>query len=181
MQNPFETASRPYVEPDSIVLGAYSAWNRTLPFNPALYGVKHVLRLAGVARTVAGVSIGNDNWTFEATTLLTAAWAAGDYTWDLVLIRTSDSAESILESGTIKVFAATADRRDHAQIMVAKITSILENRADSDVGSYTIKTRSITKMTVKELIDWRDYYLAEIGRRPDAQGTKKNSVQVRFK
>lgn len=182
MQNPFETAGRPYVEPDAIVLGAYSAWNRNLPFNPLLYGTKYTLRTtAGVSRTIAGVSIGNSDWTFEVTAALSAAWSPADYTWDLILIRTADAAESIIESGTISVFAAAADRRDHAEIMVDKITSILENRADSDVGSYTIKSRQITKMTVKELMDWRDYYLAEIGRRPDAQGTKKNSVQVRFK
>jgi hypothetical protein len=30
--------------------------------------------------------------------------------------------------------------------------------------NYSIKNRSITKMSPKELVEWRDYYLVEIGR-----------------
>ncbi len=180
MINPFDTSQRLLVEPESIVLGTFVAWNRSLPFDPTLYGTKYVFRAPTVTHTIPGVLLSSGVWTYEISAAASVAWTAGDHTWDLVLVRLSDSAESIIASGSISLFAATADRRYHAQIMVAKITSILENRADSDVGSYSIKSRQITKMSVKELTDWREYYLAEIGRRPDAQGTKKNSVQVRF-
>lgn len=178
MINPFETSSRSLTEPDSVVVGAFSAWNRSLPeFDPGLYSLKYTLRTAGSEHIVSGTYLGNGLWTFEVNS---TAWLAGDYTWDFTLIRQADLAESILESGSIRVFLATSDRRDHAQVMVTKITSILENRADSDVGSYTIKSRSITKMTIKELTDWRDYYLAEIGRRPTARGGRRNTLQVKF-
>ena len=181
MKNPFETDDRPTVEPDGIVVGTFVAWNRVLDFDSTLYGTKYILRAPTVTRTVLGTYVSNDVWTYEILAATSTGWTTGEHTWDLILIRLSDNAESIVESGVMSLFAATADRRDHAQIMVDKINSILENRADSDVESYTIKSRQITKMSIKELMEWRDYYLAEIGRRPDAQGTKKNSVQVRFK
>ena len=180
MINPFDTADRPLVEPDNIVVGTFVAWNRQLDFDPTRYATKYLLRAGAVTRSIAGAHIGNGVWTYEIVAAISSAWTTGEYTWDLVLVRTADAAESIVQSGSISLFAASADRRDHARIMVDKITSILENRADSDVGSYTIKSRSITKMSVKELTEWREYYLAEIGRRPDAQGGKKNTVLVRF-
>ena len=67
--------------------------------------------------------------------------------------------------------------------MVAKIESILSGRADNDVESYTIKSRSITKMSVKELTNWREYYLVEAGREVDPfTGKRKqaNTVKVGF-
>jgi hypothetical protein len=45
--------------------------------------------------------------------------------------------------------------------MLDKIESILENRADADVSSYSIAGRSLNKLTVEELLRWRDYYRAE--------------------
>ena len=40
----------------------------------------------------------------------------------------------------------------------------LEGKADSDVSSYSIGSRSLSKMTPEELTTWRDYYKAEYNR-----------------
>ncbi len=78
----------------------------------------------------------------------------------------------------------TDDRRTHAEIMVAKIESVLQGRADHDIESYSIKNRSLTRMSVKELMHWRDYYRAEVdytgGSDTGAKRVKKNTVRVRF-
>ena len=55
-----------------------------------------------------------------------------------------------------------SDPRSHAEIMVKKIESILQGRADQDVSSYSINGRSLTRMGVADLVEWRDYYMAEI-------------------
>jgi hypothetical protein len=54
-----------------------------------------------------------------------------------------------------------ADPRSHAEIMIGKIESILQGKADSDVGSYSIAGRSLTKMSFGELMTARDQYKAE--------------------
>src|SRR3990167_8295044 len=46
----------------------------------------------------------------------------------------------------------------HAQTMLAAIQSVLEGTAASDAESYTIKDRSITKFSLKELREWEAYY-----------------------
>ena len=45
--------------------------------------------------------------------------------------------------------------------MVEKIESLLEGRADADVSSYSIAGRSLSKLTIDELLQWRDRYRAE--------------------
>ena len=71
----------------------------------------------------------------------------------------------ILETGKITVkdnyFGSTGDTRSHAKIMLDKIESILEGRADADVSSYSIQGRSLSKIGIAELLQWRDYYKAE--------------------
>ena len=73
--------------------------------------------------------------------------------------------ELILETGKITVkdnyFGSTGDTRSHAKVMLDKIESILENRADADVSSYSIQGRSLSKISINELLQWRDYYKAE--------------------
>lgn len=78
-----------------------------------------------------------------------------------------------------------ADPRTHAEIMVAKIESILSGKADSDVSSYSIAGRSLSKMSFRELTDARDYYRKEVQREVIAERIRKGqgtgaTVQVRF-
>jgi hypothetical protein len=78
-----------------------------------------------------------------------------------------------------------ADPRIHAEIMVVKIQSILEGKADSDVAEYSISGRSLTKLTFKELLDARDYYRREVVKHNNDELIKKgkkngSTIQVRF-
>ena len=45
--------------------------------------------------------------------------------------------------------------------MLEKIESILEGRADADVSSYSINGRSLTKIPIEELMNFRSRYKAE--------------------
>ena len=70
-------------------------------------------------------------------------------------------------------------------IPIDKIESILEGKADSDVSSYSIGNRSLSKMTPEELTTWRDYYKAEYNKevakeRIDRKEGTGNIIKVRF-
>ena len=139
----------------------------------------------GVVITIEGVWDATDQqWHFTVPAVTSAAWPAGSYRWDLKVTRDSDGEVVIISTGSIEIFTSTDDRRTHAEVMVKKIESILSGRADSDVESYSIKSRSITKMSVKELTDWRDYYLSETRRTGGSTGgvdmPKANTVRVRW-
>ncbi len=78
-----------------------------------------------------------------------------------------------------------SDPRVQAEIMCVKIESCLEGRADSDVANYSIKDRSLTKLSIDELLRWRDYYRLEFRKEKTAQLIAKGettgvTVKVRF-
>lgn len=185
--NPFDTAQYPTTEPDSIVVGSFIAWRRLLDFDDADYGVRYELvpQSGGTTLTITGTK--NDGyWEFEIPRATSSAWASpeGDYRMNMIIQRLSDSEGAEVETSHVTIYASTGDRRTHAEIMVGKINSILEGRADHDIESYTIKSRSISRMSVSELTKWREYYLDEIARTggsENIQGSaKSNTVRVRF-
>ena len=143
----------PEKEPISFYKGETIVWKRTdigADYAPSSYSM------------VWEASLESDGSTrFSAT----ASYTAGDYFWVLKVIQTSDSEKLVIDSGKLTVkdnfFATTGDTRSHAKVMLDKIESILENRADADVSSYSIAGRSLNKLTVEELLRWRDYYRAE--------------------
>ena len=187
MADPFDTGNLPTTEPESVVAGSFIAWQRTLDLDSTLYSVAYRLTptAGGAAVTLAGVAVdGGAAWKFTALSAVTAAWPDGDYRWDIIVTRLSDSETALTETGVLRVFASTADRRTHAEVMLAKIESLLAGRADSDVDNYSIKNRSISKMPVKDLIEWRDYYRAEVARTGGSSSAggrpKNNTVRVRW-
>ena len=179
MTDPFAPVA---IEPSLIIVGDTGAWTISDEFSSATFTLAYSFVQGGVARQLAGVFT-DGLWTFTATSAFTGQFTQGEVTADLVVTRISDGAKVTVRSLTIDFFTTTADRRSHARIMVAKIESILSGRADNDVESYTIKSRSITKMSVKELTQWREYYLVEAGREADPfTGKRKqaNTVKVGF-
>ena len=174
----FDPVSAPIGDPVTIIKGRYVAWRKLLDVSSAFYSVKYVFhpRAGGVARTVTGAQSGA-YWTFALTGAASALWVEGDHAFDMTVVRTSDSEEAVIATGATKVFASTSDRRTHAAIMVEKIESILQGRAASDVESYSIGSRSITKMSIAELTKWRDYYQSEVA---TDNGQKRNKVKVGF-
>lgn len=186
MADPFDTTSAPLTEPESILAGSFIAWRRELAIASADYGVKYRMTptAGGAPIEVTGSTTDDAIWTFTALSTVTATWLAGEYRWDLIVTRLSDSEVAVTETGMFRVFATSNDRRTHAEVMVAKIESLLSGRADSDVDNYSIKNRSITKMPVRELLEWRDYYRAEVARTggstTNTGRAKNNTVRVRF-
>jgi hypothetical protein len=186
MADPFDTSTVPLYEPGSIVAGSYIAWRKRLELEAATYSVKYRLTptAGGTMVEVSGSTTDDSVWLFEALSAVTGAWATGEYRWDILVTRTSDSEIAEIATGTLTVYASTDDRRTHAEVMVAKIESLLTGRADDDVDNYSIKNRSLTKIPVEELTKWRDYYRAEVARTggstTSAATPKNNTVRVRW-
>lgn len=179
MTDPFAPVD---VEPTLIMVGDTGAWTIPEDYATGTYTMAYSFVQAGVAYPLAGVFI-DGKWTFTATSAFTGQFAQGRATVDLSVTRVSDAAKVTLRSFTVDFFTSLADRRSHARLMLDKIESILSGRADNDVESYTIKSRSITKMSIKELTEWREYYLSELSREADPiTGRRKqaNTIKVGF-
>lgn len=191
MIDPFELSGAQEGEPLSLVIGQSSQWRRGINIDPSLFNLTYVLRpydpaSDAVDYSLLMTSVTGGGFAADVQPSDITGWTSGRYFWDLVVTRLSDGRTKIIETGDIFLFDSTADRRSHAEIMVGKIESILQNRSDDDVESYTIKSRSISKMSLKDLREWREYYLREISNKSSqkslfsAKAPKTNSIKVRF-
>lgn len=186
MTTPFDVDSSPITEPDALVIGTFAQWRRLFDYDGALFNLRYDVHDGGHGHDVTFTGTwdaANNWWVFTIGAADYGNAHAALYRWDLILERISDGEVVILETGVVRFFDTNSDRRTHAEIMVAKIESVLENRADHDIESYSIKDRSLTRMSPKELIQWRDFYIDEIkrlGGSVTSHDPKGNTVRVRF-
>ena len=194
MANAFDPTQAPEGEPSEIVVGDYIQWTRndladTYPNDE--YTATYVARITGGGNTeiqVTGTAY-NSGYLFTADSETSADFVAGYYHWQLEIQKDSTGDRVVVDRGAftaiVDLDAGGADPRTHAEIMLTKIESLLEGKADADVSSYSIAGRSLTKMSPDELIKWRDYYRSEViqmrQKEDIALGRKTSStVKVRF-
>jgi len=181
-------------QPEKIVIGDYLLWKRTdlvSDYPLADYSMEYVARLTAGGSTEIKVAAQelNGTYVFEVDSATSAGYIAGFYHWQLEVTKTSTGDRVAIETGTFTAVEDLdvngADPRTHAEIMITKIQTILEGKADADVSSYSINGRSLTKLSYQELVDARDYYRKEYiteRRTEDARNGVRSSqtILVRF-
>lgn len=192
MANAFDTVLAK--EPTKIIAGDTLLFKRTDLANDyptASYSLSYKARLEGAGSTVITISAtgSGDVYSVSVPASTTAGYTAGVYHWAAYITRTSDNARVTIAEGTWTVEAnkatATTDPRSHAKIMLDKIESILQGRADSDVASYTVNGRSLNKLSISDLLLWRDRYRAEYKAEQRAERAARGeptgqTIRVRF-
>lgn len=194
MSNLFDENNAPEGEPLKIVVGDFIQWKKTSlaeSYPPASYSAEYVARVAAGATSeikIAAVER-SSYYLFQVASATSEGFTPGYYHWQLEVTQTSTGNRLVVERGEFEAIpdldANGADPRTHAEVMLDKIESLLEGRADKDVSSYSIQGRSISKMSISDLLQWRDYYRKEVNReRRDnaiALGRPtKTTMKVRF-
>jgi hypothetical protein len=198
MANAFDPSSAPQGEPTEITAGDLIIWRRddlatTYPTDS--YSLSYSFQ------SIANATASGNNFDLTATEDAAGYYAQlagattlalsnfGEYAWQAYIIRTSDSARITVGQGRVTIRtdfdSLNQDPRSHAEIMLAKIESILEGRADSDVANYSINGRSLVKIAIEDLLRWRDYYRAEATRLKREEDIKlgravPSTIKVRF-
>lgn len=171
MANLFLAANSPTVEPIEIVVGDYLQWRRIdlgVDYPNTLYTATYVARISGGGATEVTIvgSAYNNDYIFNVTSEESASFVPGYYHWQLEILRNSDNNRIVVDRGDFRAIVDLdvnqSDPRIHAEIMLDKIETVLQGRADGDVLSYSIAGRSLTKMSPEELVTWRDYYKREV-------------------
>lgn len=194
MANLFDENNAPEGEPLKIVVGDFIQWKKTSlaeSYPPALYSAEYVARItAGGASEIKLAAIERTNYyLFQVSSATSEAFTPGFYHWQLEVTQTSSGNRLVVERGEFEAIvdldSNNADPRTHAEVMLDKIESLLEGRADKDVSSYSIQGRSISKMSISDLLQWRDYYRKEVlkERRDNAIALgrpTKTTMKVRF-
>lgn len=194
MANLFDENEAPEGEPLKIVVGDFLQWKKTSlaqTYPPALYSANYVARITGGGNTEIQLPATErtDYYLFQVDSATSANFTPGFYHWQLEVVQTSSGNRVVVERGEFEAIQDLdvngADPRTHAEIMLDKIQSLLVGRADKDVSSYSIQGRSIAKMSVVDLLQWRDYYRKEVlkERRDNAIALgrpTKTTMKVRF-
>lgn len=194
MANLFDESNAPEGEPLKVVVGDFIQWKKTAlaeSYPPASYSAEYVARVTagGSGEIKLPATERADYYLFKVESATSASFTPGFYHWQLEVTQTSSGNRIVVERGEFEAIVDLdengADPRTHAEIMLDKIESLLEGRADKDVSSYSIQGRSISKMSIADLLQWRDYYRKEVvrERRDNAIALgkpTKTTMKVRF-
>ena len=197
MANLFDAANAREGEPLEVVVGDFIQWKRSdiaVDYPPSLHSAEYVARITGGGASEIKLSAtepsGDDYYLFTVTSAESAEFEPGKYHWQLEVTETSSGNRIVVDIGDFTAIPDMdnnqADPRIHAEIMIDKIESILEGKADADVSSYSIAGRSITKMTFEELMAARDRYRAELTKHENRELLKRgksngSTIKVRFR
>ena len=197
MANLFDPANAPEGEPTEIVVGDFIQWKRSdiadaYPTSEG-YTAEYVARITGGGATeiklaqAAGST--DDYYLFTVASATSESFEPGKYHWQLEITQTSSGNRLVVDIGDFTAIPDMdnnqADPRIHAEIMIAKIETILQGKADADVSSYSIAGRSLTKMSFTELVEARDYYRREVVKHNNDELLKRgksngSTIKVRF-
>lgn len=172
MSNKFDRENYPSQEPNELVVGDYWVWKRddlATDYPTDSYALTYEFHEdsggGGSHKFTITATEANDTYYIEVPTTTTANYSVGDYIWGAYITRTSDSARIQIDEGKTTVSAnladTNADLRSHAKKVLDNIEAVLENRASIDQSSFSIAGRSLSRMSIDELLTFRDRYHAE--------------------
>lgn len=170
MANLFDSANAPVGVPTEVVIGDFIQFKITQfssDYDNTLFTMRFVARIAtgGSSEIKVDATALDDDYLFTIASATSADFTVGHYHYQLEIERDSDNERIVVDRGELDAvtdFDNQVDPRFHAEIMLDKIESILEGKADSDVSSYSINGRSLSKFSPDELVQWRDYYRREV-------------------
>tara|TARA_R110000803_G_scaffold141233_1_gene207699 strand:- start:2137 stop:2718 length:582 start_codon:yes stop_codon:yes gene_type:complete len=193
MANKFDSTYYPSIEPNELQLGDFWAWKRTdlsVDYPTAAYSLSYEFNLVD-GSTVSNFSItaseSNNEYIVENSN--TTSYSKGEHNWIAYITRSSDSARIKIGEGFTDIqdnyATTTASVRSHAKKVLDAIEAVIENRATMDQSSMSIAGRSLSRLTVDELMTFRDRYkaeyLKEIKKARISNGKNSgNEIKVRF-
>jgi len=193
MANLFDAANAPTSVPTEFYVGDFVQFKITTlgsDYPNTDYTARLVSRIATGASsefTVTATASDSD-YLFTILSATTAGFTPDHYHWQIEIERNSDNERIIVDRGHWDIstdYDENVDPRSHNEIMLQKLESLLEGKADSDVSSYSIAGRSLNKLGPAELLEWRDYYKREVASEKRAEAIKhgrksKSTILVRF-
>lgn len=163
MSNKFDSANYPSQVPAVLQRGDFWAWkkpNLSTDYPLASYSLKYKFYLIdGSTASNFTIDATESNNEYIISTSSTTSQTAGDYRWDAIIKRTSDNVELIIEDGYSTILDNAV--RSHAKIVFDSICAVIENRASMDQSSMSIAGRSLSRMSIDELLTFKDRYKAE--------------------
>lgn len=196
MANLFDRANYPTQEPDELVIGDRWTWRRpdiAATYDPADYALTYRFHHddggGGSHKFLITATETSNDYIIEVPSATTAGYNSLQYKWYAFITRTSDSQRIAVDDGytyLVENYATTnADLRSHTKKVLDAIEATIEGRASQDQMSYSIAGRSLSRMSVDDLLKFRDRYRAEYNEELKKARIKNkqdtgNTIKVRF-
>jgi len=169
LSNLFDSANYPTEVPTELQLGDYWAWkkdNLSTDYPTASYALSYEFNLVDgstASNFTLNATESNDEYLIEVSD--TTSYTKGHYNWVSYITRSSDSARIKLSEGFVEIqdnyATTTSSVRSHAKIVLDAIEAVIENRANIDQSSMSIAGRSLSRMSIDDLLTFRARYRAE--------------------
>ena len=196
MSNAFDRENYSSKEPNTLVLGDYWSWKRddlATDYPIGTYALTYEFHSdsggGGTKKFTLTAVEADDTYYIESASSTTTGYAVGDYVWEAYITKTSSSNRIMVDSGrtsiTENLANTNADLRSHAKKVLDALEAVIENRSTMDQSSMSIAGRSLSRMSVDELLTFRDRYKAEylkeikLARIRNKQGSG-NTIKVNF-
>lgn len=164
-------ADIPTNEPLTLRAGLTWKWRRedlASDYPATSWTLKYWLKKTGATGANFSITASADGSNFDVTVpaSTTSGYTAGRYTWSAQVTGGSSEAYEV-DTGSLEILprydqAANLDDRTHARKVLEAIEAVIENRATLDQQEYTIGNRSLKRMTVEELMRFRQLYRNEV-------------------
>jgi len=177
MSNQFDSSAYPDSVPASLNAGDRWAWKAaditgSYPVaSYALYYRFNLLTEDGELHEFQAAETGGE-FVVEVSSTDTKALRSGEYFWQAVIVRQSDSEEITVSSGYCVIRPTLAqgatDTRSHTYKVLRAIQACIEGTADKDQQSYTIAGRSLSRRSISELLELESLYSSRWEKEKDA-------------
>ncbi len=163
-------------------------------YTPDFYSLKYIfINASGKIEVVADKDLVNNKFTVSLSSVDTAAYVAGEYKVYYILEEISTTNTETYELNRIEIKESISSLGNkvittHNEKVLESIKAVIEDRATYDQMSYSINGRSLSRMPIKDLLYFKDYYQGLVNKEKDEEVRKigqvvrkKNRIYVRLK
>lgn len=141
--------------PEKLTAGYQWAWKRadiSSTYPTDTYSLKYVFTAMFASATHVFTTQKVNGVHIATVSSVDSAIAAGDYRWQAVIIRDSDSVEVVADEGFIEVAEKEGATSNHVYKVLLAIRATIEGIATEEQQSYSIAGRSLSRYTHTELV-----------------------------
>jgi hypothetical protein len=172
LSNIFNRSNYVTKEPNDLVVGDYWAWKRedlATDYPTSAYSLSYRFHCdsggGGSHQFTINAVEADGIYYIEVPSTTTDNYSPHDYIWGAYITRTSDSSRVQVGEGKITILPnladTNADLRSHAKKVLDSLEAVIEGRATIDQSSMSIAGRSLSRMSVDELLTFRNRYKSE--------------------
>ena len=172
MSNVFDRANYSDQEPQELVVGDYWAWKRedlVTDYPTGSYSLSYRFHCdsggGGSHQFTINAVEADGVYYIEVPSTTTDDYLPHDYIWAAYITRTSDSSRTQIDNGKTLLLPnladTNADLRSYAKKVLDSIEAVIEGRATIDQSSFSIAGRSLSRMSIDELLELRRVHKVE--------------------